>query len=72
MLMRGSAERPDSWLLCTSVTPTKAEQLRVYFFLTLALVKMKSESNSESGTAFLELLKRVQKQYSEAELPNGQ
>lgn len=58
MLMRSSAERPDSRFLCTSVTPTKAEQLRVYFSLTLPLVQMKSKSNRESGRAFSELLKR--------------
>lgn len=72
MLMRGSAERPDSWLLCISVTPTTVEQLRLYFFPILPLVQMKSKSNGESSTAFLELLKRAQKQYSEAELLNGQ
>lgn len=70
--MRGSADRPDSWLLCTSVACTKAEQLRVYLFLTLPLVQVKSESKSESVTAFSELLKRAQKQDSEAELLNGQ
>lgn len=72
MLTRGSADRPDSWLLCTSVTCTKAEQLRVYFFLILPLVQMKSESKGESGIAFSELLKRAQKQDAEAELLNGQ
>lgn len=41
------------------------------FFLTLPLVQMKSESNGESGTAFLELLKRAQKQDSEVELINA-
>lgn len=49
-------KRPDSWLLCSFVTHTKAKQLRV---------QMKAESNGESGTAFLELLKSVQRQDSE-------
>lgn len=56
-------KRPDSCLLCTVVTHTKAEQLRV---------QTKAESNGESGTAFLELLKRAQKQDSEKELLNEQ
>lgn len=56
-------KRLDSWLLCTFVTHTKAEQLRV---------QMKAESNGESGIAFLELLKRAQKQDSEKELLNEQ
>lgn len=52
MLMKGSVKGLTHGNLCTFVTQTKAEQLRV---------QMKAESNGESGTAFLKLLKRAQK-----------